>query len=484
MTTNVLSSELKKITTDWFLQNEPKIAKGSTVNSPMELLAFERELSFLLVQLGGFITAEVLKTRLEDRIFQKTAAEIFVPKGTGKYRFQAYIPTTITTSFGNKVQVKTRYHSRVYTRGSRRRCGNRGENGSGIYPALEFFGIMDGVTPALASDVAREVTEGPSMEAVQERFERRGMPFDVKTIKRISENFGRTGLELRKEFLASGGRTATPLIPAGETLEGKRVMLGTDGGRVRTRRNKPGRKPDTGRSGFWTDWREPKLLVIRIMDDTGKVFRELEPVYDGTLGDADDLFTLFEAHLRARHIEFAKEIICMGDGAPWIWDRMGAMLDRLCVDPARVSFGVDYYHAVEHLAKVAEDRRGWTRKYRQHWLNKMKALLKMGKVELVIEELRKLARGRNAHSIVREVNYFEGHKDRMRYDILEEKHLPLGSGAVESAIRQVVNLRLKGTGMFWLEENVEAFLHLRCYLKAGRWDVLERAIIEHRNERR
>ncbi len=479
MTTNVLSLELKKITTDWFQRHEAEIAKGSTVDSPSELLAYERRLFLLLVQLGALIIALVLKTRIADKEFQDIAAERIVPKNSKRYRNQAYLWTTITTSFGNTVRLKTRYYRLRRSRGRKRRWGKRGKNGSGIYPTLELLGIRDGVTPALAADIAREVTEGPSMEAVQERFARLGLAFDIKLIQRISEAFAEIGLLLRNTWAATGGKIATPLILDGETLEGKRVMLGTDGGRIRIRKSKRGRKPKGGRSGFWSDWREPKLLVIRIIDDTGKVVRELPPIYDGTLGNADALFSLFEAHLRARHIELASEIICMSDGSKWIWDRMGSMLEGLGVDPAKVSFGVDYYHAVEHLAKVAEERRGWTQKHRRHWLNKMKALLKMGKVDVVIEELWKLARGRNAPSIVCEIGYFEGHKERMRYDILQERNLPIGSGTVESAIRQVVNMRLKSTGMFWLEENAEAFLHLRCFLKSGRWAVVEKAIIEY-----
>jgi len=104
----------------------------------------------------------------------------------------------------------------------------------------------------------------------------------------------------------------------------------------------------------------------------------------------------------------------------------------------------------------------------------------MGKIDEVIECLKALARGRNARGVMREVGYFEEHKERMRYDELERKGLPLGSGAMESTIRQVVNLRLKGAGMFWLLHNAEGFLHLRCYLMAGRWDIIENAIINHK----
>jgi len=46
-------------------------------------------------------------------------------------------------------------------------------------------------------------------------------------------------------------------------------------------------------------------------------------------------------------------------------------------------------------------------------------------------------------------------------------------GAVESAIRRVVNLRLKGPCIFWCKESAEAILMLRSYHKAGRWNLLK-----------
>jgi len=49
----------------------------------------------------------------------------------------------------------------------------------------------------------------------------------------------------------------------------------------------------------------------------------------------------------------------------------------------------------------------------------------------------------------------------------------MGSGTMESAIRRVVNLRLKGASIFWTEEHAEHMLLLRTYYKAKRWEVLE-----------
>ena len=48
--------------------------------------------------------------------------------------------------------------------------------------------------------------------------------------------------------------------------------------------------------------------------------------------------------------------------------------------------------------------------------------------------------------------------------------MPLGSGAIESTIRRVLNLRLKGTSLFWEESNAEAVIQLRAAVLSGRWE--------------
>ena len=37
---------------------------------------------------------------------------------------------------------------------------------------------------------------------------------------------------------------------------------------------------------------------------------------------------------------------------------------------------------------------------------------------------------------------------------------------------------MKGPSIFWRGENAERMLHLRCYLKAGRWDeIMQRVLL-------
>lgn len=49
---------------------------------------------------------------------------------------------------------------------------------------------------------------------------------------------------------------------------------------------------------------------------------------------------------------------------------------------------------------------------------------------------------------------------------------------VLSRISQLVNLRFKGNGIFWLEDHAEGLLHLRAHLLAGRWSTFVRTILQ------
>jgi hypothetical protein len=61
----------------------------------------------------------------------------------------------------------------------------------------------------------------------------------------------------------------------------------------------------------------------------------------------------------------------------------------------------------------------------------------------------------------------------MDYARIAALKLPIGSGAIESTIRRVVNLRLKGASIYWHKTSAEAVLLLRSYYKAERWKHLE-----------
>jgi hypothetical protein len=358
--------------------------------------------------------------------------------------------------------------------GPTRARGRRGPSGGGRYPVLDALGIAHGATPALRSEVARQTVRGSSFEEARAALSERGIVLDRKTVRDIALDLGSAALVQReaRQHAARDGAVLT------EELAGRRVVVSVDGGRIRLREG-----GDRGRRGkrkgrrYRTPWREPKVIAIYVIDEKGRKVSDLPIVYDATLCDADATFSILATELKLRGGQNALELIMVGDGAPWIWNRAEELARTVGLDPAKITEVADFYHAVEHLTAIAELCTRWTEDRRKRWVKSMRHKLVQGKVLEVIAAAKALCRGRNARRLRTEVEYFETRKSRMRYRTFRRRGIPLGSGAVESAIRRVVNLRLKGPSMFWRGPNAERMLHLRAYFKAGRWDELMRRVL-------
>ena len=108
----------------------------------------------------------------------------------------------------------------------------------------------------------------------------------------------------------------------------------------------------------------------------------------------------------------------------------------------------------------------------------MRTLLKQGKVNAILDALQALDQRHDTDEVIRTaIHYFQTHAARMQYDKFRAAGLPIGSGSIESGVRRIVNLRLKGASLFWLPENAEAILYLRCQIKSGRWVQFVKAVL-------
>jgi hypothetical protein len=173
-------------------------------------------------------------------------------------------------------------------------------------------------------------------------------------------------------------------------------------------------------------------------------------------------------------------VLFIADGAPWIWKRVPLLVQALGLTAERVHALLDFYHAVQRLGQVAALRKDWGAKARTRWRTQQRHLLLQGEVEQVIAAVRVICRGRNSKAIRTHRNYFIKNQSRMVYAKLMAMKLPIGSGAIESTVRRVVNLRLKGPSIFWCRASAEAILLLRSYYKAGRWNLLKHMATSHR----
>ncbi len=346
----------------------------------------------------------------------------------------------------------------------------RGHAASGLYPELSIYRISEGCSPNVQAEVGRLVGQLP-IEQARAELARRGLELDEKAVRRIAGELGTQMLATRTRDLMRFRRGE---LPAGTEFAGKRVAVGIDGGRVRVRTivknvrvsGKRKRKP------FRIEWREPKVVILFETDEKGRMIKGSRPVIDGTLQGPDALIELVAFHLHRLGAAQAMVVSFVADGAPWIWARLDWVITQVKLEPVRVVEILDWCHGVHHLSLalsalgLAEERRG-------ELYSRLRRLLKAGQSRAVIAELEDLAAGKAAGSPVwREINYLTKHSEagRLRYNCFRCRGVPLGSGAIESTIRRVINLRLKGTSIYWTEENAEAVFQLRAAVVSGRWD--------------
>src|SRR5207247_4075315 len=148
----------------------------------------------------------------------------------------------------------------------------------------------------------------------------------------------------RRRDAALAAALSLPVAPTGP-LAGKRVRVSLDGGRVRTRRRHRGRKTAKGRHGFSTPWREPRLLVIDILDDQGRPDRLRLPLYDGLMGDAEAVWALLMGYVRLLGAAYADVVECIADGAEWRWKRVERLRTLAEIPAAKLVEVLDFSHA-------------------------------------------------------------------------------------------------------------------------------------------
>lgn len=141
----------------------------------------------------------------------------------------------------------------------------------------------------------------------------------------------------------------------------------------------------------------------------------------------------------------AEVLVCLGDGHDGIWNiitQIGSSEQRLEI--------LDWYHLVENLHKVGGSIKR---------LNQAEALLWKGQVEAAIILFSDCQR-KQAKNFC---EYLLKHQHRIvNYEYFQAEGLhSIGSGAVESAIKQI-GRRVQISGAQWKRENVPQVLAHRC----------------------
>src|SRR5262249_21486737 len=226
-------------------------------------------------------------------------------------------------------------------------------------------------------------------------------------------------------------------------------------------------------------WREPKLLTIFEIDEQGQMAKKSQARIDGTFRGPDEVMELVAMHLHVLGAAQATVVGFVADGAPWIWERLPWVVKRVGLQEERVAYALDWCHALHHVG-LALACLGLPAEEHRRLFKKLRRWLKKGEAGAGVQEPGRLGEQRGVlEAMAPPVAYLDKPREagRLDYDVLQRRGLPIGSGAIESAIRRVINQRLKGNGLMWCEGNAEGMLLLRAAALTGRWEeALQRAL--------
>lgn len=167
-----------------------------------------------------------------------------------------------------------------------------------------------------------------------------------------------------------------------------------------------------------------------------------------------------------------KPCLFLADGSEHIWrlQQEHLPLAEACID---------WFHVIEKMWDAGQAFHRPGSQGLRLWVDRVKNLLRSGGVRVVIRELTAALRttpktgpgnkGKRKR-LADAIRYLTEHRHRMRYHDLRARDLVIGSGAVEGAVRNLIELRLDGPGMRWGRDRSERVLHLRCVLLSGLWD--------------
>ena len=318
------------------------------------------------------------------------------------------------------------------------------ECGATSCPGDEQLGLVEGKEQGrLREKLALLAVVAPYHQAPQVCRTLLGNEYHAMTLRRVA-------LREAARLTASGHHHTLP------RREGDQLYLEVDGHLCPTREPKGG--PDD------QGYREAKAVVAFSGHDVAEVSKDrheiLHKILQAQITDSETFRSLFTEVYRYARGEQAAEVIVVADGARWIWGMVEELL------PRAVQI-LDFSHAKAYLWDAAKIIYGEGSAFVAPWVKERETLLLDDKVSQVITHLQAFLDLRPALAPI--LHYFQQNQERMRYGTYRQKGYFIGSGAIESAGKQLAAGRIKGPGMRWNVTEVNALLKLRCLFLEQAW---------------
>lgn len=187
--------------------------------------------------------------------------------------------------------------------------------------------------------------------------------------------------------------------------------------------------------------------------------------YVGHLGSHHEFEDKMSKVIDDSYRQWSNQLVFINDGAKWQWN----WIDAEYPEATQI---LDYYHAMENIGKyvsvvVKKDAISEV-------MEKFGKILKTEGINGVIPLLESLPRStqEKEEKYQKLMTYISNNAIRMNYPNYIKKGLLIGSGAIESAHRTVLQKRMKQSGQRWSKRGLRNIINLRVVKMSGYWDKI------------
>jgi hypothetical protein len=443
--------------------NEPHSAVSNSGLASVIARKFERELERMVAELGredltptrlrsfvgglksllAVIGRDALVGALESADAPSPTAE----RDGQRLRYRGLADCEWLTAFG-RITVRRRVY-RGAGRGAAsavpldEACGMQGRFMTADLEELAALGMAMLTAREVEQLLGRTLPEGPSATAIQ------------NVVRRVGDELGtqRAAIEAAIEEQA-------PLTPDGDVL-----AVSWDG--VMT----PMREPNK------VAWREAGVAVVSVYGPSAEGPAKLDSRLFARMpesGMKSLLDDVVEQVSRARRARDFRQVVVLCDGKETIWDRSRSSnrVGRRDLDPRLLPCCGEPDEGGHRDLSATRPRRdaGMRSSARSSSSTSTVSSTSSGRCA----RYRRLLPGDcKERKVVRQRHqYFRDNRARMQYAQFIALGLPIGSGPVESAAKNLVQARLKRSGMRWSHQGGQHVLDLRAYLKSDRWEPM------------
>jgi len=335
----------------------------------------------------------------------------------------------------------------------------------GICPLDEKLGLRPNAMSA-------ELERLAGMVGVEQPFEQGSRLFEELTLQPLSDQsldkaaqaYGEEQIRQEEEWIEEAYDMDNILKLKREAKKPRRMYGAIDGGRVHIRKQ-------NGPKSGWRElkvgaWFTTKAHPPKKRGDTWTLRAENVSYYCD-ITEAENFSPLVWATAVQRQAHLAQELIILGDGARWIWD----IVDEHFPKAVQI---VDWYHACEYLSPVAHIAFA-DKTDAENWVEKVKTDLWNGDLDAVIEACSKHIRPHlkpDDDPVQKAVTYYTNNRHRMDYPTYRANGYHIGSGTIESAVKQIASQRMKVSGAIWNLDAARKVSKARAAYLSGHWGNL------------